>query len=249
MVHLKAARLVKSATLHSCSTELQGLRRSHFCRLPRPASRVLRIRAFTGRQKRDQLKSDVRPSKPQPKCRASSSQAKSSTSHPQVLAKQPSLVAPMNAFLQRLAWSLQRVIPDRGLRRTLSSRRLSASSYIFANIHRKSKHARSMSAPLPPPAMPGLKEAKLQKLAVPNKAQPTSRGKAAMRSTAQPNLPLDDSSLLPAEPKSPALPFLTEATGAAVDGWHKPVGLVLVSAHTLATTCHLSGLCYLASSF
>ncbi|KAK9861307.1 hypothetical protein WJX84_010189 [Apatococcus fuscideae] len=28
---------------------------------------------------------------------------------------------------------------------------------------------------------------------------------------------------------------------AEVNGWHKPVGLVLVSAHTLATTCHLSG--------
>lgn len=241
MVPVKAARECTDASLHRCPTQLKGLRRSRFHKRSRPASRALDVTAFTGRQKRDQPRPGVKPSKPQQKCKTSPTQAKPSTSHTQVLARQPSLVAPMNAFLQRLGWSLQRVIPDRGLRKTLSSRRLSASSYIFANIHRKSKQARSLSASLPPAPIPGVKESKLQRPAAPQKGQPNSRGKAVARSTAQPNLPLDDSSLLPAEPKSSALPFLTEATGAALDGWHKPVGLVLVSAHTLATTCHLSG--------
>lgn len=39
-----------------------------------------------------------------------------------------------------------------------------------------------------------------------------------------------------------ALPFLSEAADKATDGLHKPIGLVLASAHILGSACLLSGL-------
>lgn len=38
-----------------------------------------------------------------------------------------------------------------------------------------------------------------------------------------------------------ALPFIKQAADSTVDGLHKPIGLVLASAHILGTACHLSG--------
>lgn len=38
-----------------------------------------------------------------------------------------------------------------------------------------------------------------------------------------------------------ALPFLSEAADRATDGLHKPIGLVLASAHILGSACLLSG--------
>ena len=38
-----------------------------------------------------------------------------------------------------------------------------------------------------------------------------------------------------------AVPFLSEAADRATDGLHKPIGLVLASAHILGSACLLSG--------
>ena len=254
MVQLIAHSCCKEASLHSCPAELHRLTSRAIYKPGRPASRRLQVTATNGRHKGQRSKSDstIRTSQPQDNGSTTSSYVKSATSQPEMLARQPSLIAPMSAFLRRLSWSLQRVIPDRGLRKTLSSRRLSASSYIFADIHKqrssRSRQGSSDIGPISQSSQPGLRAGKQPKIAAPSKGQPSSRTSGLARSTAQANVPLEDSSSAVTPSKSSALPFLTEATGAALDGWHKPVGLVLVSAHTLATTCHLSGAAWLACS-
>ena len=244
----------KEASLHSCPADFHRLTSRAIHKPCRSASRRLYVTASTGRHKGQRCKSDStsRTSQPQANGSTSTSYAKPAASPPEMLARQPSLIAPMSAFFRRLSWSLQRVIPDRGLRKTLSSRRLSASSYIFADIHKqrtsRSRRGSSDIGPVPQSSQPGLRAGKQHKIAAPIKGQPSSRASGLARSTAQADIALADSSITVTPAKSSALPFLTEATGAALDGWHKPIGLVLVSAHTLATTCHLSGAPWLACS-
>lgn len=156
---------------------------------------------------------------------------------PQMLGQQPSLLAPMTAFMWRLSYSLRRMLPHKGLRRTLSSKRLGAKAYLFADVGGRRSVQQRAPAAMSPAAS---RDSKLQRSPALSKAQPSTRASGIARSSSEASLPLDSS---PATAKSKSVPFLAEATAAALTGVHKPVGMVLVSAHTLATMCHLSGQC------
>ena len=220
--------LLKSGSL-CCPAQLQKLRHRITRKAQSLPPNTAKVLASNSRHHKVQQKPGSKSHQPFAKVR---------TSQAQTLTHQQSLMAPMGVFLQRLGWSMRRMLPSKAFRKSISSRRLDPRSYMLASVSRKSR-----KGPIGPPAplhQPAAQDAKIQRSTLPSKPQSSSRKVGTVQSTAGASIPAASSSL-PAASKSSALPFLTEDTGAALDGRHKPVGLVFVSAHTLATICHISG--------
>ncbi len=229
---IQSSRCLREFGQQSCPAGLYKLRCSRLHRLQRPARHRAVVLAFHSRNQKRQPKSDSR-------LRPSDSKPWASDAHG--LSQQQPLLGPMT-FLQRLSWSMRRMLPSKALRKSISSRRLDPSSYIFGRMHKPRKKDVIRPQAASPAHLHAVHDARLHQGTEPCKSQLSSRTTGIAHSTAEADMTVDASSA-PARPKSSALPFLTGDTGAALDGRHKPVGLVLVSAHTLATICHLSGGC------